>query len=70
MTLFYKCFYIYIYIYRENVRLQTWLQPKSATPSKKINVAIFFENLIIELLILYILNKCVKLHINNMLLTI
>ena len=43
---------------------------KSTTPTKKINIAIFFENLIIELLILYILNKYVKLHINNMLLTI
>ena len=40
---------------------------KSTTPTKKINIAIFFENLIIELLIL---NKYVKLQINNMLLTI
>ena len=39
-------------------------------PLKKINIAIFFENLIIELLILYIRNKYVKLHINTMLLTI
>ena len=72
MTLFYKSFklYIYIYIYGDNVRLQTWLQPKSTTPTKKINIAIFFENQIIELHIFYILNKYVKLHINNMLLTI
>ena len=68
MTLVYKCF--------KKKKIGTTLGYKLGCsqnlqlPLKKINIAIFFENLIIELLILYILNKYVKLHINNMLLTI
>ena len=48
----------------EKVRLQIKI------PSKKINIVIYFENLTIELHILYVLNIHIKFYINQMLFTI
>ena len=47
---------------------KVWLQIK--IPSKKINIVIYFENLTIELHILYVLNIRIKFYINRMLFTI
>ena len=47
---------------------KVWLQIK--IPSKKINIVIYFENLTIELYILYVLNIHIKFYINRMLFTI
>ena len=47
---------------------KVWLQIK--IPSKKINIVIYFENLTIELYILYVLNIHIKFYINWMLFTI
>ena len=47
---------------------KVWLQIK--IPSKKINIVIYFENLTIELHILYVLNIHIKFYINQMLFTI
>ena len=41
---------------------KVWLQIK--IPSKKINIVIYFENLTIELHILYVLNIHIKFYIN------
>ena len=38
--------------------------------TKKINMIIYFENLIVRVYVLYILNKYIKFHVNKMLLII
>ena len=38
--------------------------------TKKINIAIYFENLTIRLRVLYVLNMHTKFHVNQMLVTI
>ena len=66
--------YIYIYIYThtymDKVKLQSWLQLKSTTLLNKINITIYFKNLIVELHILYTLNMHVKFYVNRILFTI
>ena len=42
----------------------------ATTCTKKINMIIYFENIIIELHFLYVLNMHVKFHVNQMLFTI
>ena len=37
-----------------------WLQPITTTPTKNTNMNTYFENLIIKLYILYILNRHIK----------
>ena len=57
-------------MYIDKVCLQTWLYPKATISTKKINIATYFENLIIELRILYVLNTYVKFCVNHILFTI
>jgi len=47
-----------------------WLQPIATTPTKNTNMNMYFENLIVGLYVLYILNKHVKFCINYMLFNI
>ena len=41
--------------------------PKATTLTKKINIITFFENLTVELYVLYVLKTYVKFHANRML---
>ena len=73
-------FYIYIYIYcgkrgngnyrMEKVQLQNWLQPQATNSLNKINITAYFENLTVELHVLYALNTHVNFCVNRMLFTI
>ena len=55
---------------KDKFLLQTWLQPKTTTSTKKINMTIYFENITFKLHVLYILNTHVKFRTNQMLFTI
>ena len=48
----------------DKVWLQTWLWPKTITSFNKINMTKYFENLIVELHGIYVLNIFVKFHAN------
>ena len=50
--------------------VEQWFEQYSTLTLKKINMSIYFENLIIELYVLYILNKYVKFRVNWILFTI
>ena len=41
--------------------------PKATTLTKQINIITFFENLTVELYVLYVLKTYVKFHANRML---
>ena len=55
---------------KDKVWLKTYLESMALTPTKKINTIIYFENLIVGLHILYILNSRVKFRSNKILFTI
>ena len=55
---------------KDKVWLKTYLEPMALTPTKKINTVIYFENLIVGLYVLYILNSRVKFRSNQILFTI
>ena len=55
---------------KDKVWLKTYLEPMALTPTKKINTVIYFENLIVGLHVLYVLNMHVKFHSNGTLFTI
>ena len=55
---------------KDKVWLKTYLEPMALTPTKKINTVIYFENLIVGLHVLYILNSRVKFRSNQILFTI
>ena len=49
--------------------LQIW-QPKTTILLKKINITTYYENLTVELYVLYVLNTHIKFCINRKLFTI
>ena len=59
-----------MYIKKDKIWLQTWLQLVVIIPTKKISMTIYFENLTIRLHIFYILNTHIKFRINHILFTI
>ena len=50
--------------------VEQWFEQYSTLTLKKINMSIYLENLIIELYVLYILNKYIKFRVNWILFTI
>ena len=55
---------------KDKVWLKTYLELMALTLTKKINTVIYFENLIVGLHVLYILNSRVKFRFNKILFTI
>ena len=49
----------------DKIQLQNWLQLKTITLLNKINIIIYFENLIIELHVFYALNTHIKFCVNG-----
>ena len=56
--------------FKDKVWLQSYLKPKTTTLTEQINIATYFENLIIEFHGLFVLKTHVKFHVNQMLFTI
>ena len=54
----------------DKVQLQNLLQPQATNSLNKINITTYFENLTVELHILYALNTYVNFCVNQMLFTI
>ena len=55
---------------KDKIQLQNWLNLKATNSLNKINITTYFENLIIELYVLYALNTHVKFCVNRILFTI
>ena len=51
----------------DKVWLQTWLYPNITTPTIKINLTTYIENLTVKLHVFYVLNTDVKFHANHIL---
>ena len=65
-----KGFGFIVYIQMVKVSLQNWLQHQATTLLNKINITSYFENLTIELHVLYAFNTHVKFCVNWILFTI
>ena len=50
---------------KDKIQLQNWLQPKTITLLNKINIIIYFENLIVELHVFYAFNTHIKFCVNG-----
>ena len=58
------------HIFMDKVQLQNWLQHQAINSLNKINITAYFENLTVELYVLYALNTHVNFCVNWLLFTI